>query len=365
MTALNKSLASQRRHRLWQACEAAGIRTLVVYGNAWTCDYLRYACDFAPLEGHALAILDSNGTRLLLELRSEASRARVETSGLAVQWASDFHAEAQSAMTAAGVGLGHAPAAHFPEGITPALANSIDFTSAFQHLLMVKLESEIAAVRRAAMLADEGYEVFRHAAREGRAEFTIIGELEAFFRSRGCPDNFMIMASGGQEVRAMHPPSARCLRRGDLVTTELTPCVDGYYAQICRTLVVGAASAEQQQAFDVHLEALEAGMAFVRPGVTAGELATVQNDIFRQRGLAKYITSEYTRVRGHGLGLYVDSKPAVLEGETTRLEDGMTIIVHPNGYHPASGYMVLGDAVVLREGGNEVLTQTPRRLFTV
>jgi Xaa-Pro aminopeptidase len=81
--------------------------------------------------------------------------------------------------------------------------------------------------------------------------------------------------------------------------------------------------------------------------------------------LAKYITSEYTRVRGHGLGLYVDSRPAVLEGEPTRLEASMTIIVHPNGYHPASGYMVLGDAVVLRDGGNEVLTQTPRRLFTV
>jgi Xaa-Pro aminopeptidase len=363
--AMNSSLAAQRRQRLWQACEAAGIRTLIVYGNAWTCDYLRYACDFAPLEGHALAILDSNSTRLLLEVRSEASSASAKTHGLEVKWASDFYAEAQSAITAAGAGLGHAPAAHLPSGLTPTFATSIDFTAAFQNLLMVKLEGEIAAVRRAAMLADEGYEVFRHAAREGRAEFEIVGELEEFFRSRGCPDNFMIMASGGQEVRAMHPPSARRLRRGDLVTTELTPCLDGYYAQICRTLVVGAASAEQQQAFDVHLEALEAGMAFVRPGVTAGEVAMVQNDIFRAHGLAKYITSEYTRVRGHGLGLYVDSRPAVLEGEPTRLEASMTIIVHPNGYHPASGYMVLGDAVVLRDGGNEVLTQTPRRLFTV
>ena len=364
-TALRASLAAQRRHRLWQACEAVGIRTLLVYGNAWTCDYLRYACNFAPLEGHGLAIMDANGTRLLLEVRSEATRARAETPGLHVQWASDFHLEAQAAIAAAGASLGHAPAAHVPAGVASALADAIDFTASFQQLLMVKLEDEIAAIRRAAILADEGYEVFRHAAREGRAEFEIVAELEAFFRGRGCPDNFMIMASGGQEVRAMHPPSARCLRRGDMVTTELTPCVAGYYAQICRTLVVGPASAEQQQAFDVHLEALEAGMDFVRPGVTAGELATVQNDVFRAHGLAKYITSEYTRVRGHGLGLYVDSRPAILESESTRLEAGMAVIVHPNGYHPASGYLVLGDAVVLRDGGNEVLTQTPRRLFTV
>ena len=76
---MNSSLAAERRHRLWQACEAVGIRTLIVYGNAWTCDYLRYACDFAPLEGHALAILTSNSTRLLLEVRSEASSAGAKT----------------------------------------------------------------------------------------------------------------------------------------------------------------------------------------------------------------------------------------------------------------------------------------------
>lgn len=362
---MSHSLAAQRRQRLRDASEAAGLRTLVVYGNAWTCDHLRYATDFAPLEGHALALLGPAGTRLLVELRSEAERARAETRDLDVHWAPDFHAAAREMLAAAGDGLGVAPVAHLPAGFAGALARAVDFGAAFQRLLLVKLEAEIHAVRRAAALADEGYEVFRHAAREGRAEYEIIGELEAFFRSRGCPDNFMIMASGGQEVRAMHPPSARRLQRGDLVTTELTPCVDGYYAQICRTLVIGPASPAQQHAFDVHLEALEAGMAIVRPGVTAGELATAQNDVFRRHGLAPYITSEYTRVRGHGLGLYVDTRPAVLEGDPLVLEENMTIIVHPNGYHPDSGYLVLGDAVVLRPGGKEVLTQTPRRLFTV
>ncbi len=364
-TTLSHSLATQRRHLLLDACGAAGIHTLLVYGNAWTCDYLRYATDFAPLEGHALALFAPEGTRLLVEVRSEAARARVEAPHLHVQWCADFLAAARDAIAGSAIPLAYVPGPHLPAGIAQSLGTATEFTEPFQRLLTVKSEAEIDAVRRAAALADEGYEVFRHAAREGRAEYEIIGELEAFFRSRGCPDNFMIMASGGQEVRAMHPPSARRLKRGDLVTTELTPCVDGYYAQICRTLVVGPASAAQQQAFDVHLEALEAGLAAVRPGVTAGEVATAQNDVFRAHGLAQYVTSEYTRVRGHGLGLYVDSRPAILEGDATVLEPGMTVIVHPNGYHPASGYLVLGDALVLREQGIEVFTQTPRRLFTV
>ena len=70
-------------------------------------------------------------------------------------------------------------------------------------------------------------------------------------------------------------------------------------------------------------------------------------------------------MRGHGLGLYVDTKPQILEDVHIPLEAGMTIIVHPNTYHPAVGYMVHGDALIVRQDGAEVLTGTPRRLFSV
>jgi Xaa-Pro aminopeptidase len=43
----------------------------------------------------------------------------------------------------------------------------------------------------------------------------------------------------------------------------------------------------------------------------------------------------------------------------------MTLIVHPNTYHPAVGYLVLGDAVIVTRDGCEVLTKTPRELFSV
>jgi Xaa-Pro aminopeptidase len=163
----------------------------------------------------------------------------------------------------------------------------------------------------------------------------------------------------------MAPPSGRKLKRGDLVTTELTPCVDGYYAQICRTLVVGDASPEQKKAHALWRESMEAGIAIVRDGVTAADIARAENDVFRAHGLGEYTTSEYTRVRGHGLGLFVDTKPHILEDVTTRIDAGMTLIVHPNTYHPVVGYMVLGDAVVVEHGGCEVLTATPRELFSV
>ena len=146
-----------------------------------------------------------------------------------------------------------------------------------------------------------------------------------------------------------------------MVTTELTPCVDGYYAQICRTLVVGEPTPEQKGAHALWREAMEAGIATVRDGVTAADIAKAENDVFRKYGMGKYTTSEFTRVRGHGMGLFADTKPHILEDVTTRIDAGMALIVHPNTYHPVVGYMVLGDGVAVTKDGCEVLTGTAAR----
>jgi Xaa-Pro dipeptidase len=347
----------------------AGVDALTVYGNAWQGDYLRYATDFGILEGQALAIVQRDGqVTLYLDSPLEADRATLDCPGVEVVLAQDFAAEAGRALERMGNRrIGAAPWRLIPRRIA---AHAADFklgdeTAFFDQLLMHKLDDEIDAVRRASKLADEGYKVFMQAARIGRADYELVAEVEAFFRARGSPDNFQIVGVGGVEVKGMAPPSGKRLKRGDMVTTELTPCVDGYYAQICRTLVVGEATAEQKAAHVLWRESMEAGIATVRDGVTAADIAKAENDVFRKHGMGQYTTSEYTRVRGHGMGLFADSKPHILEDVTTRVEAGMALIVHPNTYHPVVGYMVLGDGVAVTQDGCEVLTGTPRDLFEV
>jgi Xaa-Pro aminopeptidase len=149
------------------------------------------------------------------------------------------------------------------------------------------------------------------------------------------------------------------------VTTELTPAVHGYFAQICRTMVLGKASDAQKRAHALYREAMEAGIAAAKPGATAADVARAENDVFRKYGYGDYATSKYTRVRGHGLGLFVDTKPHILEDVDTVLEAGMVMIVHPNTYHPEVGYMVLGDSIAITPTGAEVLTGTARDIFEV
>lgn len=362
-------IADDRRARLVEAMADAGLDTLLVYGDAWQCDYLRYATDFGILEGQALALIRGDGhVTLYLDSCLEADRAELDCSGIEVIHAPDLVAEVDGVLDRLrNQRIGAAPQRLLPRRIA-VRANELnlgDQTAFVDRLLMGKMGSEIAAVRRAARMADEGYRVFMNAARVGRADYELIAECEAFFRANGVDDNFQIIGVGGTEVRGMAPPGGKRLQRGDLVTTELTPCVDGYYAQICRTLVVGEPSAEQRAAHALYREAMEAGIAAVRDGVAAADIARAENDVFRRHGLGEYTTDKYTRVRGHGMGLFADTKPHLLENVATRIDAGMTLIVHPNTYHPVVGYMVLGDAIVVTQNGCEVLTATPRELFGV
>ena len=362
-------IGKDRNRKLRAAMKEAKLDVLVVYGNAWQGDYLRYVADYGVLEGQALAIVRPDGeVTLYVDSPLEAERAAIEAPGLPVVYAPDIIVKVEQAMERAGnARIGTAPRSLLPRRLATR-QNDLrlsDETAFIDNMLMNKLDSEVDAVRKAARVADEGYAVFLAAARAGRADYELVAEVEAFFRSRGVDDNFMIIGVGGPEVRGMAPPSGKRLKAGDLVTTELTPCVDGYYGQICRTLVLGEPSKDQRAAFNIYLEAMEAGIATVRAGVTASAVAKAENDVFRKHGLGIYVTNEYTRVRGHGLGLFADTKPHILEDVHTRLEAGMTIIVHPNTYNPSVGYVVLGDIMAVTPDGHELFTHTPRELFSV
>lgn len=358
-----------RMQALAESMKRENADVLLVIGNNWHADYLRYATDFGIQEGQGIALVRNDGaTTLLLDDPMECERARTEAPHCDVHYAPQLVREAKARVARAGNrNVAASPMHLLPYGLVNAGSDVryVDGAPVIEKLLMTKMEVELDCIRRASKLADEGYMVFRDAARPGRKDYELIGEIETFFRAHGIAENFMIIGVGGQEVRGMAPPAGKTLKPGDLVTTELSPCVDGYYAQVCRTLVVGQASETQLKAFSVYQEAMQAGIATVKAGVTAADVAKAENDVFRKYGLGQYTTSEYTRVRGHGMGLFLDQKPQILEDVDIALLDGMTMIVHPNTYHPDAGYMVLGDALVVREGGYELLASLPRDLFSV
>ena len=355
----------RRVDRLRDAMRGEGLDGLLAFAPAWRRENVRYLTGAPVHAPHAFAYLPAAGEPAAFAAGGAIADARPYALGepgeLLSRLAQDL---------GAGDTLGIAHAELLPHDAWAELGAGlpgvriVPATKLMDGVRLVKSDWELERIRHAAGICDRGWEAFLGALRPGVAEFEIVAEVEAALKAEGAEDNFMIIASGGGEVRGMTPPSARRLQPGDMVRTELTPQWQGYWAQICRSAVVGEAISEQRDSWALFEEAVQAGLAAVRAGATAHDVAKAENDVFREHGMGEYCTSEYTRVRGHGHGLHLDEFP-VIEGAETVLEPGAVLIVHPNTFTPLAGYHVLGDPVVVTETGHEPLLATPRELAEV
>jgi Xaa-Pro aminopeptidase len=331
---------------------------LLLYGHTWRKDYLRCLVNFNFSGPHAVAAVDRTGeVHVIVSDPWDA-----EALGNEAIFELDFEA-ALKRFT--GV-FGRGTIAIAGKEIMQSRFTSPEHVSAtylVEELRRVKSEDELVRIRQAAELSDRGYQYFAQAAEPGMTEYELVAEVEAFLKSNGAEDNFMLIASGGTEVVGMKPPTERKLQIGDSVTTELTPQIDGYWAQICRTLVIGEPSAKQREAFAIFAESRQAAEDLLKPGVNIADVARVQNDVFRKFGYGDYTGPKYTRVRGHNLGLHPDENPYVLEDVNYIVKEGMVVIAHPNTYLPLSGYMVFGDTLLVTADGCTSLNTTERKLF--
>ncbi|MDR2215202.1 MAG: Xaa-Pro peptidase family protein [Nevskiaceae bacterium] len=371
---LNASEIEWRCQRIRKALAANDLEALLIFSPAWRRENVRYLSDAAleasaafaylPSSGAVTAFACSNEDELSLRKSGFVSDIRLIDFPDVVHIADCIGADLRSGR------IGLAGLEFLPQRIMAqlqALLPHIEFQRAsalMDSVRLVKSDLEISRLRAGGVICDKSWQAFLDACRPGAREFEIIAGVEARLRGEGAEDNFMIIASGGTEVMGMTPPSDRRLKVGDLVRTELTPQTRGYWTQICRTAVIGEPSARQKESFALFEEAVAAGIAVIKPGVTAHDVAKAENDVFRRHGYGEYCTSEYTRVRGHCLGLHLDEYP-ILEDESTVLEKNSVLIVHPNTYTPLAGYFVLGDPVVVTERGAERLLSTPRQLSVV
>src|SRR5437764_14790214 len=118
-------IADQRRKRLTDAMQESGLDVLLVYGNAWQGDYLRYATDFGILEGQALAIVRVDGhITLYVDSPLEADRAALDCPGTAIVLAPDLVGEVDEALNRMrNRRMGAAPQRLLPRGIAARVAD--------------------------------------------------------------------------------------------------------------------------------------------------------------------------------------------------------------------------------------------------
>ncbi|MGH6770594.1 MAG: M24 family metallopeptidase [Xanthobacteraceae bacterium] len=227
-----------------------------------------------------------------------------------------------------------------------------------------KTDEEIANAREATRIAELGYRHLIDIARPGTSEDELAVALKWHMKSLGAEDNFLLLCAGPHN-RAVQPSTGRKLQKGDIILAEITPSYRGQLAQICRTVVVGDASAELADKYALVVHAMNEGIAAARPGVPMADVCRAINTVLEAQGYGEYCHPPHIRRRGHGLG-FASTRPGdvALDNETP-LEPGMVFMIHPNQYLPETGYLLCGEPVLLTTSGAQPLTAQPAALATV
>lgn len=136
-------------------------------------------------------------------------------------------------------------------------------------LRLVKDETELAAMRRAAAISTEAHLRVLRACRPGLHEYELEAELLHEFRRRGAggPAYPSIVAAGANACTLHHPAGDAVLREGELCLVDAGCEWAGYASDITRTIPVGGRfSAPQRALYDLVLDAQQAAVARIRPG---------------------------------------------------------------------------------------------------
>jgi Xaa-Pro aminopeptidase len=224
-----------------------------------------------------------------------------------------------------------------------------------ERLRMVKSPEEVAAIRAAAELAQEALAEVLPTIRAGQSELEIGAGLEAALRRRGSEWHPFptIIASGPRSALPHARTSTRTVARGEWLLLDFGAQVDGYCADLTRTVVVGARADQRQAAmYDLVRCAQGRALEHLRPGMTGREGDALARDVIATRGFGE----AFGHSVGHGLGLEVHEAPRLAPTSDAPVPEGAVVTVEPGVYFPAWGGIRLEDDLYLGAGGPELLS---------
>jgi Xaa-Pro aminopeptidase len=218
----------------------------------------------------------------------------------------------------------------------------------------VKDAGEIEILRRAALVGCGLFDRMLGFLRSGLTEIDVAAELEHAARLAGAESMSFetIVASGERSALPHGRASAAKLPRRGFVTLDFGVVVDGYCSDMTRTLHLGKAVQEEFDVYDAVLEAQEAAVAAIAPGVTVGDVDEAARSVLRRAKLDQY----FTHSTGHGVGLEIHEGPRLAAEQKQVLKRGMVVTVEPGVYLPGRFGVRIEDMVLVTATGAEVLT---------
>jgi Xaa-Pro aminopeptidase len=197
---------------------------------------------------------------------------------------------------------------------------------------LVKSETELALMRKAANISVAAHNRAQEFAKPGRYEYEIQAEIEHIFGMNGATSAYpSIVASGNNACVLHYIENNRQMQENDLLLIDAGCACDYYNADITRTFPIsGKFTAEQQTIYDLVLQAQLQAISQVYPGLM--DLKLLVGDIEEIIKEEKY-KPFYMHRTGHWLGLDVHDVGVYQYGENSQvLQPGQVLTVEPGIY---------------------------------
>jgi Xaa-Pro aminopeptidase len=270
-----------------------------------------------------------------------------------------------------------------------------DVTPLIKKSRLVKDQYEIIALREAAAISAQSMITLMRRVKPGMNDLEAAGILEADWKRLGAARaSFAPIIGSGPKAMTFFSLSGesydavgRVMKAGDLLFNDYGAAeVRRYASDVCRTIPVsGTFTAEQRTYYEIVLEAQEAAIASIKPGVMMVDVIKAAARVFRAHGLEKYediSTMGADRVwgimpspthyleRNGGITMYTRFGGGVrdighhvgLEATDSRdwsepLAAGMVVTVEPKIYIPEKGIAIMIEDMILVTGaGRENLS---------
>ncbi len=224
-----------------------------------------------------------------------------------------------------------------------------------------KSAEEISRIAEAQSLTDRAFDHILGFIRAGVSEREVALELEFFMRREGSDGVAFdpIVASGPNSALPHATPSLREVKSGDFIVLDFGARVDGYCADMTRTVVVGTPTEQQRTIYSCVLEANLAGIAAVAADKPGSAIDAEARGIIEAAGFGAL----FGHGLGHGVGREVHEAPGVGQRSVDGVPLWSVVTIEPGIYIPGVGGVRIEDLVVVEKDSCRVLTQSTKELI--
>jgi Xaa-Pro aminopeptidase len=383
MPAIPKSEFRERIERIQEALIKNRLDALLVYGDEYRRENLRYVSNFWPIFERGACCIPRKGEPVLAgapegeryaremcpwqDIRNIKEFACVSVPEEIDYPLATFSSLKQTLQDVLGdgkrlgvVGKWDIPGPIF-DRVRGALPNLevVEADPIVREARLLKSENEIACLREAGRLACVGYEKLLAAAQPGNTELFAAGAAEGAARMAGAESiTFTVMGSGPRTNTIIGRPINKTINDGDMIMAAFAVQYEGYIATAEYPFVAGKASDEQKRFLEALFEAANVQLGYLKAGVISGEMVRAVKAVFQKHGLSKY--DVYPPM--HGIGLAEAESPYPDERATYAFRAGMCVNSDISLFGHPAGSNRIEEGFVIRDSGCESLTPLIREL---